>query len=115
MAEVVVGESAGVVIKVNSVAHQHRLGTTSTAPRWAIAFKASQRYVEAHVADIILQVRLCCIHPLLPFHMHFIRRRSPIPFSHPSLVSSSSSTSLTHSLSLSLDHLRWDAQVKSHL
>ena len=54
------GESAheidGIVIKVDNVAFQRRLGSTSRAPRWAVAFKyppeAAQTIVEALAAGI---------------------------------------------------------------
>jgi DNA ligase (NAD+) len=46
----------GIVVKVNSRTQQRLLGDTSTAPRWAIAYKASKQQVEAQIADIVLQV-----------------------------------------------------------
>ena len=49
-------EIDGVVLKVDSVDQQRRLGYTAKAPRWAIAFKYAARQVETEVADISIQV-----------------------------------------------------------
>ena len=49
-------EIDGVVLKVDSIAAQERLGFTSKAPRWAIAFKYAARQVETEVVDITVQV-----------------------------------------------------------
>jgi len=49
-------EIDGVVLKVDSVDQQRRLGYTAKAPRWAIAFKYAARQVETEVADISVQV-----------------------------------------------------------
>jgi DNA ligase (NAD+) len=46
-------EIDGVVVKVDSVAHQRRLGSTSRAPRWAIAYK----YPPEEVNAILLEIR----------------------------------------------------------
>jgi DNA ligase (NAD+) len=49
-------EIDGVVIKVDSIPHQQRLGFTAKAPRWAIAFKYAARQVETEIVDITVQV-----------------------------------------------------------
>ncbi len=49
-------EIDGVVLKVDSVPQQRRLGFTAKAPRWAIAFKYAARQVETEVVDISVQV-----------------------------------------------------------
>jgi DNA ligase (NAD+) len=46
-------ETDGVVVKVDRVDHQARLGMVSRAPRWAIAFKFPPEQVEAFVEDIV--------------------------------------------------------------
>lgn len=46
----------GVVVKVNSVAQQEKLGFTGKAPRFAIAFKFPAEQVTTIVEDIVLQV-----------------------------------------------------------
>jgi DNA ligase (NAD+) len=46
----------GVVIKVNNYAVRARLGSTSRAPRWAIAFKFQQEEVETTMHAITVQV-----------------------------------------------------------
>lgn len=45
-------EIDGVVVKVDEVALQRRLGTTSRAPRWAIAFKYPPEEVNTRLLDI---------------------------------------------------------------
>ncbi len=49
-------EIDGVVIKVNSIALQARLGQTAKAPRWAIAFKYAARQASTVVENITIQV-----------------------------------------------------------
>ena len=49
-------EIDGVVIKVDSVAIQGRLGSTSRAPRWAIAFKYPPEEVTTKLVDIKVNV-----------------------------------------------------------
>jgi DNA ligase (NAD+) len=49
-------EIDGIVVKVDSVAQQQRLGWTAKAPRWAIAFKYAARQAETVVEDIGVQV-----------------------------------------------------------
>jgi DNA ligase (NAD+) len=49
-------EIDGVVAKVDSVAQQLKLGYTSKAPRWAIAYKYAAREAETVVEDILVQV-----------------------------------------------------------
>jgi DNA ligase (NAD+) len=49
-------EIDGVVLKVDSIPQQRRLGYTAKAPRWAIAFKYAARQVETEIIDITVQV-----------------------------------------------------------
>ena len=49
-------EIDGVVIKVDEVALQRRLGSTSRAPRWAIAFKYPPEEVNTKLLDILVNV-----------------------------------------------------------
>jgi DNA ligase (NAD+) len=49
-------QTDGAVIKVDSFAQRERLGFTSKAPRWAIAFKYEAERVETKLHDILVQV-----------------------------------------------------------
>lgn len=49
-------ETDGAVLKVNSLAQQRRVGSTSKAPRWAIAFKYEPERAETRLLDITVQV-----------------------------------------------------------
>ncbi|HEY2499699.1 MAG TPA: NAD-dependent DNA ligase LigA [Candidatus Angelobacter sp.] len=49
-------EIDGVVIKINSIRTQDRLGFTGKAPRWAIAYKFAARSGVSQIDDILIQV-----------------------------------------------------------
>ena len=49
-------EIDGVVIKVNSIRLQERLGTIARSPRWALAFKFKPKQVTTKIQNIIVQV-----------------------------------------------------------
>ena len=49
-------ELDGIVIKVDEVSIQRRLGSTSRAPRWAIAFKYPPEEVNTKLLDILVNV-----------------------------------------------------------
>jgi len=49
-------EIDGVVIKLDSVAQQRRLGFTGKAPRWAIAYKFPARAAVTQLEDVLFQV-----------------------------------------------------------
>ncbi len=49
-------EIDGVVVKVNSTALQDELGSTSKAPRWAVAYKFPARQATTKLNDITVQV-----------------------------------------------------------
>ena len=46
----------GVVIKVNSLSHQNKLGAIAKSPRWAIAYKFEAKKALTKLKDITLQV-----------------------------------------------------------
>ena len=46
----------GIVIKVNNIAQQNKLGATSKSPRWAISYKYSAEQAETVLESITLQV-----------------------------------------------------------
>lgn len=46
----------GLVVKVNNLDQQRRLGTTMKSPRWAMAFKFSPTQATTKLKDIVLQV-----------------------------------------------------------
>ena len=49
-------ETDGVVVKVNSIAHQEELGFTSKSPRWAMAYKFKSEQVSTKLNSISYQV-----------------------------------------------------------
>jgi DNA ligase (NAD+) len=49
-------ETDGAVIKVNAVAEQKKLGVTSKAPRWAIAYKFEPEQAETTLKNIEIQI-----------------------------------------------------------
>ncbi len=49
-------EIDGIVVKVNHLAQQERLGKTAKTPRWAIAFKFKAEQAETRLREIIWQV-----------------------------------------------------------
>jgi DNA ligase (NAD+) len=49
-------DADGVVVKVNSLEQQRRLGATAHHPRWAIAFKFAARQATTRVVDITINV-----------------------------------------------------------
>lgn len=49
-------ETDGAVLKVDQIGQRNRLGSTSKAPRWAIAFKYEPEQAETRLLDITVQV-----------------------------------------------------------
>ncbi len=49
-------ETDGAVVKVDSFAQRARLGVTSKAPRWAMAYKYAAERVETRLLDIAIQI-----------------------------------------------------------
>lgn len=49
-------ETDGMVIKVNSLALQQRLGATSHHPRWAVAYKFAAKQAQSRLLDVEFQV-----------------------------------------------------------
>ncbi len=49
-------ETDGAVIKAERVAHQRTLGSTSKAPRWAMAYKYEPERADTRLTDITIQV-----------------------------------------------------------
>ena len=49
-------EIDGVVIKVNSIAQQNKLGSIAKAPRWAVAFKFKSKQTTTKIKDITWQI-----------------------------------------------------------
>ncbi|MEM7552330.1 MAG: NAD-dependent DNA ligase LigA [Bacteroidota bacterium] len=49
-------ETDGVVVKVNKLAHQKKLGNTAKSPRWAIAYKYKAESASTRLLDVQYQV-----------------------------------------------------------
>ena len=63
----------GVVVKVDSLQQQERLGAVAKSPRWAVAFKFASRQAETRLKDIRLQVgRLGTITPVAELEPVFL-------------------------------------------
>lgn len=63
----------GIVIKVDSIAHQQELGAVAKSPRWAIAFKFPAQQMETTLKAITLQVgRVGTITPVAELEPVFV-------------------------------------------
>ncbi|MGD1046609.1 MAG: NAD-dependent DNA ligase LigA [Bacteroidota bacterium] len=63
----------GIVVKVNSLQQQERLGAVAKSPRWAVAFKFASRQAETRLKGIRLQVgRLGTITPVAELEPVFL-------------------------------------------
>ncbi|MEX0602273.1 MAG: NAD-dependent DNA ligase LigA [Bacteroidota bacterium] len=63
----------GVVVKVDSLEQQERLGAIAKSPRWAIAFKFASRQKETLLKDILVQVgRVGTITPVADLEPVFV-------------------------------------------
>ncbi|MGD0036156.1 MAG: NAD-dependent DNA ligase LigA [Bacteroidota bacterium] len=63
----------GVVVKVDSLQQEERLGAVAKSPRWAVAFKFASRQAETRLKDIRLQVgRLGTITPVAELEPVFL-------------------------------------------
>jgi DNA ligase (NAD+) len=63
----------GVVVKVDSLQQEERLGAVAKSPRWAVAFKFASRQAETRLKDIQLQVgRLGTITPVAELEPIFL-------------------------------------------
>lgn len=49
-------ETDGMVIKINSMAQRHKLGSTGKSPRWLIAYKFPAKQATTILEDIVVQV-----------------------------------------------------------
>jgi DNA ligase (NAD+) len=63
----------GVVVKIDALRQQERLGTIAKSPRWAIAFKFAARQATTILRDIVLQVgRVGTITPVAELEPVFV-------------------------------------------
>jgi DNA ligase (NAD+) len=63
----------GIVVKIDSIQQQERLGAVAKSPRWAVAFKFASRQAETHLNIIRLQVgRLGTITPVADLEPVFL-------------------------------------------
>ena len=70
----------GVVVKINSLQQQERLGAVAKSPRWAAAFKFTSRQAETRLKAIRLQVgRLGTITPVAELEPVFLGGRTCFP------------------------------------